>query len=207
LKFKYILFWRTKLVLLFSLLSLWNYFYLLDALYFIQDVWYFYTNIKWYKTCLTFCFSSSFEPRHDKTNIVGLRTAWIHSSLRLLTVWSGSMLFAISFPTCNRVCKRRAWILIRLRGCAGWSGSMLVAKPLLWFCHDAAHLFKKRTLHGFFVRDRTLDSWLLIILMVLNEREMYAYGVNFPILGVISVHLHEEMNQNYKAHSLDNWHV
>jgi hypothetical protein len=27
-----------------------------------------------------------------------------------------------------------------LRGCAGWSGAMLVAKPLCWFCRDAAHI-------------------------------------------------------------------
>jgi hypothetical protein len=40
------------------------------------------------------------------------------------------MMFAISFSTCNRVCKRTAWILIRLRGCACWSGSMLVANAL-----------------------------------------------------------------------------
>jgi hypothetical protein len=45
---------------------------------------------------------------------------------------------------CYRVCKRTAWILIRLRGSAGWSGSMLVANPLCWFCHDTAHLYKKR---------------------------------------------------------------
>jgi hypothetical protein len=75
---------------------------------------------------------TSYEPRHDKTNIVGVRPAWIQTSLRLRAVWSGSMLFAISFSTCYRDCKRTAWILIRLRGCAGWSGSMLVANPLCW---------------------------------------------------------------------------
>jgi hypothetical protein len=52
----------------------------------------------------------------------------------------GSMLFAISFSTKNRVGKRTAWILIRVRGCAGWSGSMLVANPLCWFCLDTAHM-------------------------------------------------------------------
>jgi hypothetical protein len=52
----------------------------------------------------------------------------------------GSMLFTVSFSTCNRVGKRTAWILIRLRGCAGWSGSMLVANPLCWFCHDTTHM-------------------------------------------------------------------
>jgi hypothetical protein len=34
------------------------------------------------------------EPRHDKTNIMGLRPAWIPTSLRIRAVWSGSMLFA-----------------------------------------------------------------------------------------------------------------
>jgi hypothetical protein len=80
---------------------------------------------------------------NDKSNIMGLRSAWFHTSLRIRAVWSESMLFAISFSTCYRVCKRTAWILIRLRGCVGWSGSMLVANPLCWFCRDAAHfLFK-----------------------------------------------------------------
>jgi hypothetical protein len=80
-----------------------------------------------------------FEPRHDKTNIVRLRPAWIQTSLRIPAVWSGSMLFAISFFTCYMVCKRTAWILIRLCGCAGWSESMLVANALCWICRDLAH--------------------------------------------------------------------
>jgi hypothetical protein len=63
-----------------------------------------------------------------------LRPAGIQTSLRIRAVWLGSMLFAISFSTCNRVGKRTAWILIRLRG------SMLVANPLCWFSHGAAHL-------------------------------------------------------------------
>jgi hypothetical protein len=86
-------------------------------------------------------FFTTFEPRHDKTNIMDLRPAWIQTSLRFRAVWTGSMLFAISFSTCYRVCKRTAWILIILRGCAGWSGSMSAANPLCWFCHDAAHFF------------------------------------------------------------------
>jgi hypothetical protein len=57
-------------------------------------------------------------------------------------VWSGSMLFAISFSTRNRVGKRTTWILIGLLGCAGWSGSMLVANAVCWFCRDAAHLLQ-----------------------------------------------------------------
>jgi hypothetical protein len=59
------------------------------------------------------------ESCHDKVSIKGLWPAWIQTSLRICAVWSGSMLFAISFSTCYRVCKRTAWILIRLRGCAG----------------------------------------------------------------------------------------
>jgi hypothetical protein len=80
------------------------------------------------------------DPRHDKTNIVRLPPAWIQTSLRIHAFWSGSMLFAISFSTCNRVCQRTAWILIRLRGSAGRSGSMLVANALRWFCHGAAQI-------------------------------------------------------------------
>jgi hypothetical protein len=34
------------------------------------------------------------EPHHDKTNIMGLRPAWIQISLCIRAVWSGSMLFA-----------------------------------------------------------------------------------------------------------------
>jgi hypothetical protein len=86
---------------------------------------------------VSFC---RYESCHDKTNIMGLRPAWIQTSLRIRAVWSGSMLFAISFSTCYRICTRTAWMLIRLRGCAGWSGSMLVANPLCFFCHDAAHI-------------------------------------------------------------------
>jgi hypothetical protein len=83
----------------------------------------------------------TYEPRHNKTNIMGLQPAWIQTSLRIRAVWSGSMLFAISFSTCYRVCKRTAWILISLSWWAGWSGSMLVANALCWFCHGTAHIF------------------------------------------------------------------
>jgi hypothetical protein len=62
---------------------------------------------------------------------------------RVRAVWSESMLFAISFSICNRVCKRTEWILVRLRGRAGWSGSMLVANALCWFCRDAAQMYLK----------------------------------------------------------------
>jgi hypothetical protein len=53
-----------------------------------------------------------YEPCHDKTNIVRLRPAWIQTSLRIRAVWSGSMLFAISFYTCKRVGKQQhgCWI-------------------------------------------------------------------------------------------------
>jgi hypothetical protein len=74
------------------------------------------------------------EPRHDKTNLVHLPPAWIQTSLHIRAVWSGSMLFAISFSTCNRDCKRTAWILIRLV----WIHAG--ANALCWFCHGAAHI-------------------------------------------------------------------
>jgi hypothetical protein len=38
-----------------------------------------------------------FEPRNDKTNIMGLWPAWIQTSLLIRAVWLGSMLFAISY--------------------------------------------------------------------------------------------------------------
>jgi hypothetical protein len=76
------------------------------------------------------------EPRHVTTNVMRLRPAWIQTSLRIRAVWSGSMLFAISFSTCYRVCQRTAWILIRLRG-------------LSWFCRDAAHLLILRLIYRF----------------------------------------------------------
>jgi hypothetical protein len=48
-------------------------------------------------------------------------------NLRIIFVYqTTSMLFAISFSTCYRLCKRTALILIRLRGCAGWSGSTML---------------------------------------------------------------------------------
>jgi hypothetical protein len=47
--------------------------------------------------CARNTFFLLFEPRHDKTNIVRLRPAWIQTSLRICAVWSISMLFAISF--------------------------------------------------------------------------------------------------------------
>jgi hypothetical protein len=50
---------------------------------------------------------STYEPCHDKTNIMGLRPAWVQTSLRIRAVWSGSILFAISFFTCYRVVSER----------------------------------------------------------------------------------------------------
>jgi hypothetical protein len=54
-----------------------------------------YLFIKYGDNCLDL--EKIYEPRHDKTNIMGLRPAWIQTSLRIHAVWSGSMLFAISF--------------------------------------------------------------------------------------------------------------
>jgi hypothetical protein len=71
---------------------------------------------------------------------MGLRPAWIHTSLRIRAVWSGSMLFAYRPYNKYRNWLRTAWILIRLHRCAGWSVSMLVANVLCWFCRDTAHM-------------------------------------------------------------------
>jgi hypothetical protein len=93
-----------------------------------------------------FAIQSVNEPRHDKTNIMGLQPAWIQTSSSICAVWSGSMLFAIIFSTSNRVGKWTACLLIRLRRCAGWSGSMLVANPLCGFCCGVAQIFFKFSL-------------------------------------------------------------
>jgi hypothetical protein len=107
------------------------------------------------------------EPRHDKTNIMGLQPAWIQTSLRIRAVWSGSTLFAISFSTFNRVGKRRAWILIRLRGCAGWSGFMLVANALCLFCRDAAHNIS--------------DEYVCLIFVAADESQSSACSRDFSL--------------------------
>jgi hypothetical protein len=59
------------------------------------------TALLW-ERCLMDSSCLIYEPHHDKTNIVGLRPAWIQTSLSVRAVWSGNMLFAISFSTCNR---------------------------------------------------------------------------------------------------------
>jgi hypothetical protein len=105
------------------------------------------------------------------------------TSLRIRAVWSGSMLFAISFSTCYRVCKRTAWILIRLRGCAGWSGSILVANPLCWFCRDAAHLFCKHLFVYVSVKIQTMillksvSSRILLILKTYTSTLQLSYQI------------------------------
>jgi hypothetical protein len=78
-----------------------------------------------------------YKPCHDKTNIMGLRPAWIQTSLRIRAVWSGSMLFAISFFTCYRVCKRTAWIHAGRKPVMlvlSWRGSIMIYFTMLW-CH------------------------------------------------------------------------
>jgi hypothetical protein len=52
-------------------------------------------------------YNSTYEPRHDETNVMHLRPAWIQTSLRIRTVWSGSMLFDISFCTCHHLLRFR----------------------------------------------------------------------------------------------------
>jgi hypothetical protein len=73
------------------------------------------------------CHRIRFEPRHDKTNVMRLRPAWIKTSLHICAVWSGSMLFTISFSTCNSVCKWTAWILIWIH-----AGGKRITLVLLW---------------------------------------------------------------------------
>jgi hypothetical protein len=54
-----------------------------------------------------------FEPRHDKTNVMRLRPAWIQTSLPIRAGWLGSMLITYQPFDKYRNLKRTAWILIR----------------------------------------------------------------------------------------------
>jgi hypothetical protein len=132
------------------------------------------------------------EPCHDKTNIVRLRPAWIQTSLRIRAVWSGSMLFAIGFSTCKRVCKGTAWILI------SWSGSMLVANQLCWFCRVTAQwLWTLSTLTG--KRD---DYHMIMVALVhyfhpsyfsffsLSKNKFIIPGRYFLCIAILSSYIH-----------------
>jgi hypothetical protein len=61
-----------------------------------------------------FCILYLYEPRHDKTNKMGLRPAWIQTCLRIRAVWSGSMLFAYQPFYKSSYWKRTAWILEKI---------------------------------------------------------------------------------------------
>jgi hypothetical protein len=80
---------------------------------------------------------------------VRLRPAWIQTILRIHAVWSGSMLFAISFSTCYRVCKRTARIVIRLRRCAGWSQTHYVGFVIARLKYF--YLLKSKTLYSIYL--------------------------------------------------------
>jgi hypothetical protein len=56
---------------------------LLNRRFLLNYVW------SWYD----WIFIKIIKPHHDKTNIMGLRPAWIQTSMRIRTVWSGSMLY------------------------------------------------------------------------------------------------------------------
>jgi hypothetical protein len=109
------------------------------------------------------------ELRHDKTNIVRLQPAWIQTSLRVRAVWSGSMLFAISFSTCNRVGKPTAWTLIRLRRLvwihAGRKRTMLV---LPWR-GSYEQFYREFTSHRSMSQNLTILCMLSLILHTLNN--------------------------------------
>jgi hypothetical protein len=49
------------------------------------------------------------EPRHDKTNVVGLRPEWILTRLPIRTVWSGSMLFTYKPYTSRETDSKQHW--------------------------------------------------------------------------------------------------
>jgi hypothetical protein len=122
------------------------------------------------------CLSTKHEPRHDKTNIVRLRQAWTQTSLRIHAVWSGSMLFAVSFSTCNIVGKQTAWILIRLRECAGWSGSI-----------NAGH---KRTMLVLSRRGSNINGFRLMLLF--SHHELWDFIINVR-------------NQSWWSYFVPNW--
>jgi hypothetical protein len=71
---------------------------------------------------------NKYEPRHNKTNIVQLRPAWIQTSLRIR---------AVRLPTLLQVEK-----LIANRMDPDQTARMhrLVANALRWFCRDTAQI-------------------------------------------------------------------
>jgi hypothetical protein len=60
------------------------------------------------------------EPRHDKTNIVRLRPAWIQSAQ---TDQDPCRSLSVSLLEIGLVSEQR--------GCAGWSGSMMLERTML----------------------------------------------------------------------------
>ena len=79
----------------------------------------------------------SYEPRHDKTNIMAVRPAKTQISLGVCPVWSESSLSA--WRKLGSLSAQQT--LIRLGGCRGWSESSLGTQSFCWFCHEAAHIY------------------------------------------------------------------
>ena len=90
------------------------------------------------------CGRSVFEPVHDKTNKMTLRSGKTQISLRIRPVWS---VFAVH-PVGSRVllassCAQQG--LIRLGGCPGWSVLARITS-FCWFCHAVAHFHCQKSL-------------------------------------------------------------
>ena len=76
-------------------------------------------------------FYATFEPPHDKTNKMTVRTAKTQISLGIRPVWSESLLCAQRVAKDPSFFMRTAKTLIRLRGCPGWSESLVGAHAIL----------------------------------------------------------------------------
>ena len=83
-----------------------------------------------------YLFQYSYEPHHDKTNKMSVRTAKTQISLGICPVWSESSLSA--WRKLGSLATHWAHTLIRLGGCPGWSESSLGALSFCWFCHVVA---------------------------------------------------------------------
>ena len=100
----------------------------------------------------------TFEPRHDKTNKVTVRSAKTKISLGIRPVWSESSLSAWRKLGPLATHSVQAKTLIRLGRCPGWSESSLGAQSLCWFCSVSAHFQLSQVMRKPVFRDVSINS-------------------------------------------------
>ena len=81
-----------------------------------------------------------FEPRHDKTNKMGVHPAKTQISLGICPVWLESSLSAWRKPGPKLPIECTVKTLIRLGRCPGWSESSLGSHSFWLFCYVVAHI-------------------------------------------------------------------